>query len=270
MRARLIKPDFFEDEELCAIPAGARLLFIGLWCLADREGRLLDIPKRIAIDIFPYEELEETVDKWLDLLAQRWITRYEGDGKKCISVNAFTRHQKPHIHEKKSALPPPPKRPPVQCTANVGTLADQCTANVLPMYSQCSPEAEAEAEAVSGISGRTVLDLNQNVDDVEDIAHRMFKRHPNRERAGTLKTVMDAVVEVLADAVHPDSLATKLDRCHQQRCKSRGWTKDSGEFVPGLAKWIKSGEWGDDEPVAEERGQYRPVSEVLKGIRGEA
>ncbi len=37
-RARNIKPGFFDNEILGELPALTRLLFIGLWCLADREG----------------------------------------------------------------------------------------------------------------------------------------------------------------------------------------------------------------------------------------
>ena len=47
-RARNIKPGFFANENLAECDPLARLLFAGLWCLADREGRLEDRPKRIA------------------------------------------------------------------------------------------------------------------------------------------------------------------------------------------------------------------------------
>ena len=50
-RARNIKPGFFDNETLGELPALTRLLFIGLWCLADREGRLQDRPKRIKKEL---------------------------------------------------------------------------------------------------------------------------------------------------------------------------------------------------------------------------
>lgn len=37
-RARNIKPSFFKNEDLADLNPFDRLLFIGLWCLADREG----------------------------------------------------------------------------------------------------------------------------------------------------------------------------------------------------------------------------------------
>lgn len=54
-RARNIKPGFFANEDLAECEPLARLLFAGLWCLADREGRLEDRPKRIRAELLPYD-----------------------------------------------------------------------------------------------------------------------------------------------------------------------------------------------------------------------
>lgn len=104
MRARNIKPDLFKDEDLgeCSIPA--RLLFAGLWCLGDREGRLRDRPKWIKAELFPYDSIE--VDPLLNELAEAGvIKRYEVGGVKVIWCVNFKKHQKPHVKEKASELP---------------------------------------------------------------------------------------------------------------------------------------------------------------------
>ena len=41
-RARNIKPGFFKNELLVGLPYEYRLLFIGLWTIADRDGRFED------------------------------------------------------------------------------------------------------------------------------------------------------------------------------------------------------------------------------------
>ena len=53
-RARNVKPGLMANERLAELPAIARLLFVYLWVLADREGRLEDRPKRIAAQALPY------------------------------------------------------------------------------------------------------------------------------------------------------------------------------------------------------------------------
>jgi hypothetical protein len=104
MRARNIKPAFFVNEDLTELPYEARLLFIGLWTLADREGRLADRPKRIKIELFPVDNID--IDLMLTKLAGTgFIDRYMSDGKSVISIGKFTKHQSPHGTEKDSELP---------------------------------------------------------------------------------------------------------------------------------------------------------------------
>jgi hypothetical protein len=57
-RARSIKPDFFIDERVVELPYEYRILFIGLWTLADRAGRLEDKPKRIKMAVFPGDNVD--------------------------------------------------------------------------------------------------------------------------------------------------------------------------------------------------------------------
>ena len=79
-RIRLLKPGFFHNEILSELEPHARLLFAGLWLLADRDGRLEDRPKRVAIEIFPYEP-HLNVDGLLSQLDDAgFIVRYEVDG----------------------------------------------------------------------------------------------------------------------------------------------------------------------------------------------
>jgi hypothetical protein len=107
-RIRSVKPEFFMDEELAALPAEARLLFIGLWTLADKDGRLEDRPKRIKAGLFPYDSTD--VEPLLAALATGdFIQRYKTDGHACISIRNFAKHQRPHPKETSYGLPPPPE-----------------------------------------------------------------------------------------------------------------------------------------------------------------
>jgi hypothetical protein len=110
MRSRNIKPGFFKNEALAELPVEGRLLFSGLWCLADREGRLEDRPKRIAIDVFPYDRTlgVEDVQRLLDALEQHgFIRRYQVGDLRLMEVVNFKKHQSPHKTEKASTLPAP-------------------------------------------------------------------------------------------------------------------------------------------------------------------
>ena len=105
-RIRAIKPGFFLNEDLAVLPPLTRLLFIGLWTLADREGRLEERPRRIKAEILPYDDCD--VPAMLDELADtKFITRYTAQGLVCIAIPKFAEHQRPHPSEIGSALPAP-------------------------------------------------------------------------------------------------------------------------------------------------------------------
>jgi len=105
-RARNIKPGFFKNEQLVELSFATRLLFIGLWTLADREGRLEDRPKRIKMEVFPGDSVD--VDKALDELdADGFIQRYEVGGELYIQILSFGKHQNPHHREPPSTIPAP-------------------------------------------------------------------------------------------------------------------------------------------------------------------
>jgi len=106
-RIRSIKPGVWLDEELASLPFEWRLLFIGLWGLADREGRLEDRPRAIKAQCLPYDAVD--VDAGLGELARAgFVLRYEAGGRRLILVPGFKRHQIINSREPQSILPPPP------------------------------------------------------------------------------------------------------------------------------------------------------------------
>lgn len=121
-RIRTIKPQFFFNETLAELSAMNRLLFIGLWTQADREGRLLDRPKRLKAEIFPYESFD--INRGLDELDKSgFIIRYKVNVNisdrvlapeqpetelELIQIKNFLKHQKiDKVNEKESEFPAP-------------------------------------------------------------------------------------------------------------------------------------------------------------------
>ncbi len=105
-RTRLLKPGFFKNELLAELPFEGRLLFQGLWILADREGRLEDRPLRIKAEVFPFDTVK--VDDLLAGLAERgFILRYRVEAVAVIQVVKFSEHQTPHPRESLSVLAKP-------------------------------------------------------------------------------------------------------------------------------------------------------------------
>lgn len=103
-RARNVKPGLFKNEVLVELPFEFRYMFVGLWTLADREGRLEDRPVRIKMELFPADNVD--VNAGLDALDEHgFIKRYEADGSKYIQILAWNKHQNPHCKEAPSTIP---------------------------------------------------------------------------------------------------------------------------------------------------------------------
>jgi hypothetical protein len=107
-RSRNIKPGLFQNEDLVALPFETRLLFAGLSCFADREGRLEDRPVRLKMQMFPADSVD--LNAMLQQLHDAgFIFRYEVGNNKYIQIVNFAKHQNPHVKEAASTIPAPDK-----------------------------------------------------------------------------------------------------------------------------------------------------------------
>ena len=105
-RARSLKHGYFTNETLAEVAPLGRILFAGLWTIADREGRLEDRPRKIKAEVLPYDDCN--VDKLLSELAARdFIRRYEVSGTRYVQITSFHKHQNPHVKESPSLIPAP-------------------------------------------------------------------------------------------------------------------------------------------------------------------
>lgn len=108
MRARNLKPGFFKNEDLAECDPLARLLFSGIWCMADREGRLEYRPKRIKAEVLPYDSCN--IEKLLKQLSDKnFILIYSVNNENYIEILNFGKHQNPHCKEAESTIPAPEK-----------------------------------------------------------------------------------------------------------------------------------------------------------------
>lgn len=113
MRIRTIKPDFFQHEGLSDLEAQSgkpvRLAFIGLWCAADKLGRFEWRPRRLQVQILPWDNVN--FSQVMDVLENAgFLVKYEVDGKVYGHIPTFSNHQRCNTREAESTLPEPPKQ----------------------------------------------------------------------------------------------------------------------------------------------------------------
>lgn len=103
-RIRTIKPEFFTSEDIVCLSPLARLLYIALWCEADKEGRLAWKPRTFKMRYLPADDCDAAA-LCAELLAAKLVILY-GDGLALIP--AFKAHQHINPRESASQLPEPP------------------------------------------------------------------------------------------------------------------------------------------------------------------
>jgi Transcription initiation factor TFIID, subunit TAF6 (also component of histone acetyltransferase SAGA) len=99
-RARNIKPSFFQNDALGELPALARLLFIGMWTIADYRGCLEYRPKRIKAQILPYDDDANIEALVMNLEESGFVTIYSNAGATYLKIKNFEKHQNPHKNER--------------------------------------------------------------------------------------------------------------------------------------------------------------------------
>ena len=107
MKTRLLHPSFFTDAKVAALTPNAKVLLLGLWLRCDDYGRALYLPKLIAGEVFPLEQVD--IQSLLnEVLGAGFIHTYEVSGEMFYHVPNWEKHQKPK-YRKNSTIPPPPE-----------------------------------------------------------------------------------------------------------------------------------------------------------------
>lgn len=133
-RSRNIKPGFFTNDELAECSPHARILFAGLWTIADKEGRLDDRPKKVKALVLPFDNVD--CDELLQQLHDRkFIQRYQVQDGAYIQITNWKKHQNPHCKEAPSEIPE-------YCEADTKQEEEQVKEDESTMQVQCNNGAK--------------------------------------------------------------------------------------------------------------------------------
>lgn len=98
-RARNIKPSFFTNEQVSDNCPLGRLLFIGLWTMADYKGDLEWREKTLKIQLLPWDDC--SLKELAINLDKSGLIRFYSDGNKIyLNIPNFEKHQNPHKNER--------------------------------------------------------------------------------------------------------------------------------------------------------------------------
>ena len=110
-RIRSVKPEYWADQDLAEqVSRDARLLYIGLWNLADEHSRLRGDPRYIKGQLFPYDDdlTPETVTDLLDsLVLAGKVVQYRTPSGTFMFLPKLAVHQRLEPEKVPTKLPGP-------------------------------------------------------------------------------------------------------------------------------------------------------------------
>lgn len=220
-RARNIKPGFFLNELLVEQPFCNRLLFVGLWTIADKAGRLEYRPKKIKMAIFPADDVD--IESGIAALVKSgFLLAYTVENSEYLQIINWDKHQSPHHTERESSLPKP---------TNNGYLTVKTRKDL------------RENPPDSLIPDSLIPDSKPSVGKppLSEGFETFWKAYPKKVGKGAaekawLKAKVNGELKAVLEAVGRQS-------------RSEQWLKDGGQFIPNPATWIGQKRWLDGETV---------------------
>lgn len=230
MRIRTIKPEFFthegifEAESQSGLPL--RLAFIGIWSAADREGRFKWEPRRLGVQILPYDQCD--FSRVLDALATRgFIVKYACDAGQFGYIPSFLKHQVINNRERASDLPNP-----LDCIKIDASTTREARDDDAGKAEGKGKEGNKEGKGMDLLSAVTDASYPQIIETIWPIFPAKSRDRSSKSKLAKAwgSTRPKPKEDVLLDSLQ------KWAKCHE-------WTKDGGQFAPGAHIWITDRKW---------------------------
>jgi hypothetical protein len=149
-----VKPEYWTDQDLAEqVSRDARLLYIGLWNLADEHSRLRGDPRYIKGQVFPYDDdlTPDEVEELLDSLALAGkVIRYRTGSGTYIFLPNLAKNQRLEPEKVASKLPHPDDPGAVVLTPKASVDADEFEPDATSSEPGASSSARDSDEVASG------------------------------------------------------------------------------------------------------------------------
>lgn len=216
-RIRTIKPEFFTSDDICALSMAARLLYIGAWCEADREGRMEWKPRSLKRRYLPDDNVD--IDALCAELIDAGLVVLYGDSMAFIPT--FGKHQHINPREAASNLPAP------ELTREGRVVHASVTVKTRDSDTQVGRE---------GREGKETRDASRG-DDFPGFAE-FWTTWPTSDRKQARGKCLEVWKKARCECAAAEIVA------HVEAMKmSAGWRKNSGEFIPAPLVYLNGRRW---------------------------
>jgi hypothetical protein len=256
-RIRTVKPEFFRSDQIAECSALARLLFIALWCLADRRGRLEDRPKRIKAECLPYDDADAN-ELLAELYRAKVIVRYRVGDQDLIQIVTFERHQRITGSEadSESFLPP--------YSGNETDTKENHQGKSVEL-SEKHPGNTQETLRTTGKEGREGREGKEYIGRSEtrpaqklDLFDKLRSIYPKRSGSHRLPQAKAKFTKLATNGVGHERIIAGATRYRAWCDKTE---KTGTEFVMQLATWLNQGCYDEPYDLASAKPSREPTSQ---------
>lgn len=219
-RIRTVKPEFFTSEDIISLSPLARLLYIGMWCEADREGRFAWKPNTLKIRYLPTDNIE--IYSLCDEIVNAGLVVKYGDGMAFIP--SFSKHQSINPREAASTLPSP-----VEYSNSYSPRVTDASLTVTDVQRGRKEGKESLCSSAD----------EQSSEGFEQFWTAYPKKQAKQEASKAFRSAK----------LKPEQLQTVLQDI-KRRGSSPDWQKDGGKFIPLPATYLRGKRW-EDVPLSQ-------------------
>ncbi len=217
-RIRTIKPEFFTSEDIVNLAPLTRLLYIAIWCEADKEGRLVWKPMTFKLRYFPADNCD--IQAMCAEIVQAGLVMLYGSGY--AYVPSFKAHQ--HINPRETASQLPEPDATVTRKPRVGTRQSR------------------DSDAQGGREGKG---KEGDTRDESPGFESFWETWPKSDRKQARGKCFDAWKKASAERNAAEIIAhvTSLKQ-------SATWQKNAGEFIVAPLVYLNEKRWEGAEAAA--------------------
>lgn len=246
-RMRSIKPEYWADEDIAALPRDARLLYIGLWNLADEHGRLRGDPRYVKGQLFPYDDdlMPSAVDALLDALAAAGkVVRYRSGGGRYLFLPKLAKHQRLDAEKVPSRLPCPEESDPDSSAPTSEKFPDESAphpdSSALKHVAGSREQVAGSREQGKRANARTNAEADAAFDE-------FWSTYPRREAKGAARKAWDKALS----RASPTAIIAGAQRYRDQPGRETRYTAHP-------ATWLNADRWTDEPLPAGRSNGHQP------------
>ena len=225
-RKRMIDPNIWESEDFSSLSMLGKVIFIGLFSLADDDGRGRGNPAYIRSKLFPYStdeiKLSDVEDAFRQIEKRMSVVFYDVGDAQYYALSHWEKWQKID-HKTASSLPSPEDSTSVRRAFDESSVS--VSAKPLPNNNKNIKEYKENI--------RETYMVENHFDEFWSIYPKKVKKQDAMRAWNRIDPSEDLAKTILTDV--------------SNRVKSSEWTRENGKYIPHPTTYLNGRRWEDEQ-----------------------